>query len=103
MLKSNEELCFAGCQSDKSSPSRDTAGRIRAGCEASIVVDRLVVVQEDASLAVGFLEHLVLGPEVLDHLLLLLVDPTRHGHDPQLPRFQDKLHSTPKAIWNAQV
>ena len=35
----------------------------------------LIVVEQNPLVAVRFLEHLVLGSQVIDHLLLLAIDP----------------------------
>ena len=43
----------------------------------------------------GFLEHPVLRPEVLDDLLLLLIHPASQRHDPKLPGLQDEAHHIP--------
>ena len=48
--------------------------------------------EEDALLTELLLEHLILGPQVLDHLLLLAIDPARENNDVQLPRLKNKIH-----------
>ena len=52
----------------------------------------LVVAEQDAFLAELFLEHVVLGSQVLDHLLLLLVDPAGQNDEQELPRLEDEAH-----------
>jgi hypothetical protein len=51
----------------------------------------LVVVQQDAAFAEFLLEDLVLGAEIVNDLLLLLVDPAREDGEQQLPRLQDEV------------
>ena len=54
----------------------------------------LVVAQENALLAQLFLVHLVLGPQVVNHLLLLPMDPARDDHQQQLPGLEDQVHGS---------
>jgi len=46
----------------------------------------LVIIQQNAFRTEFLPEHLILGPEVIDHLLLLVVDPTRKDDEIELPR-----------------
>ena len=39
-----------------------------------------------------FPEHLVFGPQILDHELLLAVDPTCQDEEKELPGMQDEVH-----------
>jgi hypothetical protein len=52
----------------------------------------LVVDEPDPSLAVGLLQDLVLGAEVLDDLLLLPVDQAGEDGQEKLSRLQDEVH-----------
>ena len=52
----------------------------------------LVVGEQDAFLAQLLFQHLVFGPQVLDHLLLLLVDPARENDEQELPWMQNEGH-----------
>ena len=45
----------------------------------------LIIVEEDPFLAELFSEHVVLGPQVVDDLLLLLVDPSGEGDEQEVP------------------
>ena len=45
----------------------------------------------------GLLEHLILAEEVVDHLLLLLIDPAGDDDQEQLPGLQNKVHGSPDA------
>ena len=56
------------------------------------IVQPLIVVQKDTLLAVRFLEHLVLGSQILDHLLLLTIDPACDNDDIELPRLKYRIH-----------
>ena len=51
------------------------------GCQTA----PLVVVEQDAFLAQLLFQHLVFGPQVLDHLLLLAAHPAGKNHQEQLP------------------
>jgi hypothetical protein len=57
----------------------------------------LVIVQQDPALAEFLTEHLVLGPEIIDDLLLLVIDPAGKDEMEQLPRLEDKVHGGPVA------
>ena len=52
----------------------------------------LVVGEQNAFLAQLLFQHLVFGPQVLDHLLLLLVDPARENDEQELPWMQNERH-----------
>ena len=43
-------------------------------------------------------EHTILGPKVLDHVLLLAIDPAGQDQDQELPRLQKGLHNDPDAV-----
>ena len=83
-------------------PTQDRVGREQCADllqplpTENLALDRqstpLVVAEQDAFLAQLFFEHLVLGPQVLDYLLLLPVDPACQNHDQQLPRLEDEAH-----------
>jgi hypothetical protein len=49
-------------------------------------------VESDPSLAVGFLQDLVLGAEVVDDLLLLPVDQAGQDGPEKVPGLEDKVH-----------
>jgi hypothetical protein len=55
----------------------------------------LVVVQQDPALAEFLPEHLVLGPEVINNLLLLAVDPAGKDEMEQLPGLKDEVMVDP--------
>ncbi len=46
----------------------------------------LVVIEQDAALGELLLEHLILGTQVFDHLLLLTIHPAGQDHEQKLPR-----------------
>ena len=52
----------------------------------------LIVVQQDPLLAELLFEHLVLGSQVLDHFLLLAIDPASEDDDIELPRLKNEIH-----------
>src|SRR5207245_312837 len=54
----------------------------------------LVVAQENALLAELLLEDLVLGPQIVDDLLLLPLHPSRHDHKQQLPGLENEVHGS---------
>ena len=58
----------------------------------------LIVVEQDAFSAVFLLEHVVLGAEIVDHFLLLAVDPTCEDDDVQLPGVEDEIHDRPVGV-----
>ncbi len=52
----------------------------------------LVVTEQDAFLAELLFENCVLGSQILDHFLLLAIDPSGKDQDKQLPRLQNEFH-----------
>ena len=52
----------------------------------------LVVTEQDAFLAELLFENCVLGSQILDHFLLLAIDPSGKDQDKQLPRLQNGFH-----------
>ena len=52
----------------------------------------MIVIQQDPLLAVRLLEDLVFGSKVVDHLLLLAMDPTGQHDDIELPRMKYEIH-----------
>jgi hypothetical protein len=58
----------------------------------------LVVVQSEAALAEFLAEHLVIGSEVINGLLLLAVDPASEDEMEQLPRLKDEIHGGPVVV-----
>ena len=52
----------------------------------------LVIVQLNSFLANFFFKYLVLGPQILDHFLLLAIDPAGKEHHHQVPRLQNEVH-----------
>lgn len=52
----------------------------------------LVIAQQDSLLAELFLEHLIFGSQILDHLLLLAIDPASENHQAKLPGVDDEGH-----------
>ncbi len=49
-------------------------------------------IEEDSFLTELLFEHLILGPEVLDHFLLLAVNPACDNDDIELPRLKREIH-----------
>ena len=58
----------------------------------------LAVVEPDPSLAVGFLQDLVLGAEILDDLLLLPVDQAGRDGEEKLPWLENECHNRSDAV-----
>ena len=58
----------------------------------------LVVVEPDPLLAVGFFHDLVLGAEVVHHLLLLPVDQAGEDGQEKLPGLKDEVHGCSDAL-----
>jgi hypothetical protein len=56
----------------------------------------LVIVEQNALLAELLSEHTILGPKVLDHVLLLAIDPA--GQDQQLPGCRRDFIHSPDAV-----
>jgi hypothetical protein len=52
----------------------------------------LIVIEHDTLLAEPLPKHVVVGPQVLDDLLLLTIDPAGQNDKTQLPGFQDASH-----------
>ena len=52
----------------------------------------MVVVEPDPFLAVGFLQNLVLGAQVVDDLLLLPVDHAGEDGEEEIPGLEDEVH-----------
>ena len=52
----------------------------------------LVIVQQYTFRTKFLFEDLILGPEVLDDLLLLAIDPAGEDHEVQLTRLKDEIH-----------
>src|SRR5436190_21371522 len=63
----------------------------------------LVVVQQDPVFAEFLSEHLVLGPEVINDLLLLLVDPIGEDEMKQLPGLKNEIHRGPGAVSSRSI
>ena len=69
----------------------------------------LVIVQQDSLLAELFLEHLILGSQILDHFLLLAIDPAGENHQVELPGLEDEGHDWRDSeifkimLWNGAV
>ena len=57
-------------------------------CQAS----SLVVIEQDPLFVELLFEHLVFGSQILDHFLLLAVDPTGEDDDVELPRLKNEIH-----------
>ena len=55
----------------------------------------LIVIEQDMFLAEHLSEHLAFDPQVIEHLLLLSIDPASKNHEEELPRLQDKAHGEP--------
>src|SRR5439155_23566950 len=58
----------------------------------------LLVIQKDAPFAEFLPKHLVLGSQIFNDLLLLLVDPTSKDEMEQLPGLKNKIHGRPGAM-----
>ena len=58
----------------------------------------LVVVEQDSSFSELLSEYLVLGPEIINGLLLLVIDPCGEDEMEQLPRLKNKGHGGPVAV-----
>src|SRR6267378_6131948 len=58
----------------------------------------LFVIQQDAAFAKLLPKHLVLGSQVFNDLLLLLVDPASKDKMEQLPGLKDEIHGRPGAV-----
>lgn len=58
----------------------------------------MIVVEQDPFSAAFLLEHVVLGAEIVDHFLLLAVDPTREDDDIQLPGVEEEVHDRPVEV-----
>ena len=52
----------------------------------------LVIVEQDAFLANPLLEYPVLRDQVMDHFLLLALDPANEDYEVELPRLQNEVH-----------
>ena len=52
----------------------------------------LVVAEENATLAQLFFKNLIFRPQVLNHLLLLLIDPAGQDNKQELPGLENKVH-----------
>jgi hypothetical protein len=48
--------------------------------------------EQDPFLAELLFEYRVLGSQILNHILLLAIDPAGKDHDEQLPRLQNEFH-----------
>ena len=55
----------------------------------------LVVVEQNSLLAVFLPEHRILRPKILDHSLLLAIDPTSENYEQKLPGMKNEPHGTP--------
>jgi hypothetical protein len=58
----------------------------------------LFVIQQDAAFAKLLPKHLVLGSQVFNDLLLLLVDPPSKDEMEQLPGLKNEIHGRPGAV-----
>jgi hypothetical protein len=69
---------------------------------STLAIDRqapaLVVILQDTLLAQLLLNHEILGTEVLDHLLLLLIDPAGQSGQYKLPRLQEEGHDARRFV-----
>ena len=52
----------------------------------------LVIVEQDPFLANPLLEYPVLRDQVMDHFLLLALDPANEDYEVELPRLQNEVH-----------
>ena len=52
----------------------------------------LVIVQENATLAEFFSQHLILSQQILDRVLLVSVDPTGQDEKQELPGLEHEVH-----------
>ena len=52
----------------------------------------LVIVQENATLAELFSQHLILSQQILDRVLLMSVDPTGQDEKQELPGLEHEVH-----------
>ena len=52
----------------------------------------LIIVEQSPLVAKLLLEHLVLGSQILDHLLLLTIDPAGEDDEAELPRLKNEVH-----------
>ena len=52
----------------------------------------LVIIQENATLAELFSQHLILSQQILDRVLLMSVDPTGQDEKQELPGHQHEVH-----------
>ncbi len=83
-------------------PTQDRVGREQGAnlfqpfATEDLALDRnstpLVIAEQDTLLANFLFEHLVLGPQILDCLLLLTVDPGCQNQEQQLPRLENEAH-----------
>ena len=52
----------------------------------------LVIIQENATLAELFSQHLILSQQILDRVLLMSVDPTGQDEKQELPGREHEVH-----------
>ena len=52
----------------------------------------LIVRESEPSRADLLVEHAILGPEIVDHVALVLVDPARQRNNEELERIRERGH-----------
>ena len=72
----------------KEFPAKDFLVYLSSDCQPT----SLVVIEQDTFLSKLLIEDLIFGSKVLDHFLLLTVDPTGEDEETQLPWLEKESH-----------
>ena len=72
-------------------------------CDVALIVPdsqspSLIIVEQDAFLANLLLEYLVLRDQVMDHFLLLALDPADQDEEIDVPRLQNEVHGCASVV-----
>jgi len=57
----------------------------------------LIVDKQNPFFAELFSEHFILGPQIINYILLVAVDPPGQDEEKQLPWLQNEVHRSPDA------
>jgi hypothetical protein len=58
----------------------------------------LVICEQDAFLTELLFEYLVLGSQIFENILLVSIDPAGEDEEQQLPRLQNRFHTSPDVV-----